>query len=111
MLLCPLTLEDRPSGDPLIGVLALFGEQRILADLSATMEILAHQVALAVERITLSQEVIRQGNEAYFRTLVQDTSDAILIVGDDGKVRYATPSATGIFGRHHRSRARTCGTS
>ena len=99
MLLCPLTLEDRPSGDPLIGVLALFGEQRILADLSATMEILAHQVALAVERITLRQEVIRQGNEAYFRTLVQDTSDAILIVGDDGKVRYATPSATGIFGQ------------
>ena len=98
MLLCPLTLEDRPSGDPLTGVLAVFGEQRVLSDLAATMEILAHQVALAVERITLRQEVIRQGNEAYFRTLVQDTSDAIMIVGDDGTVRYATPSATSIFG-------------
>jgi diguanylate cyclase (GGDEF)-like protein/PAS domain S-box-containing protein len=98
MLLCPLTLNDRPSGDPLIGVLAVFGEQRLLADLAATMEILAHQVALAVERIMLREEVIRQGNEAYFRTLVQDTSDAILIVDDDGKVRYATPSATSIFG-------------
>ena len=42
--------------------------------------------------------MIRQGSEAYFRTLVQDTSDAILIVGDDGKVRYATPSAASIFG-------------
>ena len=31
MLLCPLTLNDRPSGDPLIGVLAVFGEQRTLA--------------------------------------------------------------------------------
>ena len=98
MLLCPLTLKDRPSGDPLIGVLAVFGGQRTLADLSATLEILAHQVALAVERIMLRQEVIRQGSEAYFRTLVQDTSDVILIVGDDGKVRYATPSATSIFG-------------
>jgi diguanylate cyclase (GGDEF)-like protein/PAS domain S-box-containing protein len=98
MLLCPLTLENRPSGDPLIGVLAVFGEQRILADLSATMEILAHQVALAVERIVLRQEVIRQGNEAYFRTLVQDTSDVILIVDDDGRVRYATPSAATMFG-------------
>jgi len=98
MLLCPLTLENRPSGDPLIGVLAVFGEQRILADLSATMEILAHQVALAVERIMLRQEVIRQGNEAYFRTLVQDTSDVILIVDDDGRVRYATPSAATMFG-------------
>ena len=98
VLLCPLTLRDRPSGDPLIGVLAVFGEQRILADLSGTFEVLAHQVALAVERVTLSQEVIRQRSEAYFRTLVQDTSDVILIVGDDGAVRYATPSAMSIFG-------------
>ena len=98
VLLCPLTLTDRPSGDPLIGVLAVFGEPRILADLSATFEVLAHQVALAVERVTLSQEVIRQRSEAYFRTLVHDTSDVILIVGDDGTVRYATPSAMSIFG-------------
>ena len=98
MLLCPLTLNDRPSGDPLIGVLAVFGEQRTLADLAATLEILAHQVALAVERIMLREEVIRRGNEAYFRTLVQDTSDVILIVDDDGQVRYATPSAASIFG-------------
>jgi diguanylate cyclase (GGDEF)-like protein/PAS domain S-box-containing protein len=95
MLLCPLTVEK---GDPLIGLLTLFGEQRTLADISATVEILAHQVALAVERIMLREEVTRQGNEAYFRTLVQDTSDAILIICDNGKVRYATPSAASIFG-------------
>ena len=98
VLLCPLALKDRPSGDPLIGVLAVFGAQRVLADLYAAMEIVAHQAALALERIMLSHEVIRQGQEAYFRTLVQDTSDIILIVADDGKVRYATPSATSLFG-------------
>ena len=98
ILLCPITLRERPSGDPLIGVLVVFGGQRTLADLSATLEILAQQAALAVERVMLSQEVIRRDSEAYFRTLVQDTSDAILIIGDDGKVRYATPSATSIFG-------------
>jgi diguanylate cyclase (GGDEF)-like protein/PAS domain S-box-containing protein len=101
ILLCPVTLDDRPSGDPLIAVLAVlavFGEQRTLADLSATLEILAQQAALAVERVMLSEEVIRRGSEAYFRTLVQDTSDAILIIGDDGIVRYATPSAASIFG-------------
>ncbi len=98
ILLCPVTLKDRPSGDPIIGVLAVFGAERTLAGLSATLEILAQQAALAVERVMLSQEVIRRGSEAYFRTLVQDTSDVILIIGDDGKVRYATPSATSIFG-------------
>jgi diguanylate cyclase (GGDEF)-like protein/PAS domain S-box-containing protein len=98
MLLCPLTIENRPAGDPLVGVLGVFGEQRILADLAATMEILAHQAGLAVERILLRAEVIRQGGEAYFRALVQDTTDVILIVGDDGTVRYATPSAASMFG-------------
>lgn len=98
MLLCPLGSKEQSSGDPLIGLLGVFGEQRILADLSATLEILAHQVALAMERIMLRDEVTRQGNQAYFRTLVQDTSDAILIVSDEGMVRYATPSAASIFG-------------
>ena len=98
MLLCPLLLTDRPSGDPLIGVLAIFDGQRTLADLFATLEILAYQVALAVERILLRDEVIRRGSEAYFRTLVQDTSDAILIVGEEGRISYASPAAASIFG-------------
>ena len=76
----------------------MFGERRVLADLSATLEILAHQVALTLESVTLRQEVIRQRNEAYFRALVQDASDAIVIVADDGTVKYATPSTVAIFG-------------
>lgn len=98
VLLCPLVLQDRPSGDPLIGVLAVFGPGQELAALSGTLEVLARQAALVVERVLLSQEVIRRDSEAYFRTLVHDTSDVILIVDDDGRVRYATPSARGIFG-------------
>jgi diguanylate cyclase (GGDEF)-like protein/PAS domain S-box-containing protein len=98
MLLCPLVLRDRPSGDTPIGLIAVFGERRVLADLSATLEILAHQVALTLESVTLRHEVIRQRNEAYFRALVQDASDAIVIVADDGTVKYATPSTVAIFG-------------
>jgi diguanylate cyclase (GGDEF)-like protein/PAS domain S-box-containing protein len=98
MLLCPVTVKDRPTGDPLIGLIAVFGEERILTDQSATLEILAHQVALTVESIMLRQAAIRQRNEAYFRTLVQDASDAIMIVADDGTVKYATPSTAAVFG-------------
>jgi diguanylate cyclase (GGDEF)-like protein/PAS domain S-box-containing protein len=98
MLLCPLVLKDRPSGDTSIGLIAVFGERRTLADLSATLDILAHQVALTLESVILRQEAIRQRNEAYFRALVQDASDAIVIVADDGTVKYATPSTTTIFG-------------
>jgi diguanylate cyclase (GGDEF)-like protein/PAS domain S-box-containing protein len=98
MLLCPLSLKDRPTGDVPIGLIAVFGEQRVLSDLAATIEILAHQVALTLESVMLRQEVIRQRNEAYFRALVQDASDAIVIVADDGTVKYATPSTAAIFG-------------
>ena len=98
MLLCPLSLKDRPSGDTVIGLIAVFGEKRALSDLSATLEILAHQVALTLESVMLRQDAIRQRNEAYFRALVQDASDAIVIVADDGTVKYATPSTVAIFG-------------
>jgi diguanylate cyclase (GGDEF)-like protein/PAS domain S-box-containing protein len=98
MLLCPVTAKDRSPGDPIIGLIAVFGPRRILTDLSATLEILAHQVALTLESITLRQAVIRQRNEAYFRTLVQDASDAIMIVAEDGTVKYATPSTASVFG-------------
>jgi len=94
----PLILQDRPVGDPLIGLVAFYGARRTLHDAAAALEILAGQTTLAVERVTLTQEVVRQRGEALFRTLVQDASDVILIVGDDRRVRYATPSAAGIFG-------------
>ena len=93
VLLCPLALKDRPSGDPLIGVLAVSGSRQELAALAGTLEVLARQAALVVERVLLSREVIRRNSEAYFRTLVHDTSDVILIVDDSDRVRYATPSA------------------
>ena len=99
LLLCPLMLKDRPVGDPFVGLLGFAGDEATLTDLAGTMEILAGQAALAVERVGLTQQVIRQRGEALFRTLVQDTSDVILILGDDRRIRYATPSAADILGQ------------
>jgi diguanylate cyclase (GGDEF)-like protein len=97
-LLCPLTLKDRPVGDPFIGLLEFFGNRDVLRSRATVLEILAGQAALAVERLELSAEVVRQRGEALFRTLVQDTTDVVLIIGDDRRVRYATPSAADLFG-------------
>ena len=60
---------------------------------------LASQAALAIERITLNNEITRRNSEEYFRTLVQNTADVILIVDDDNRIRYASPSAETVFGR------------
>ena len=94
----PLNLKDRPDGDPFIGLLAFFGDQQGLTDASAALEILAGQATLAVERVVLTREVVRQRGETLFRTLVHDTSDVILILGDDRRIRFATPSAADFFG-------------
>ncbi len=98
LLLCSLVLAGRPSGDPLIGVLAVFGEHQLLSGMSPALGILAGQVVLALERIVLSEEVVRQRGEALFRTLVRDALDVILVLGDDATIRYASPSATRLFG-------------
>ncbi|MFF2746968.1 EAL domain-containing protein [Kitasatospora sp. NPDC058048] len=97
-LVCPLTLAERPSGDPLIGALIVTGTEQELTSLWSSLEILAAQAALAVERLVLSREVIRRNSELYFRTLVQNSSDVILILDADDGVRYASPSAETVLG-------------
>ncbi|MGW7357980.1 aminotransferase class I/II-fold pyridoxal phosphate-dependent enzyme [Streptomyces sp. NPDC054802] len=97
-LLCPLALQDRPTGEPLVGALFVVGPEHKLMELWSSLGILASQAALAMERVGLSQEVNRRNSEAYFRTLVHNASDVILILDDDNTVRYASPSADGMFG-------------
>ncbi|MFF5896822.1 putative bifunctional diguanylate cyclase/phosphodiesterase [Streptomyces argenteolus] len=98
-LVCPLVHPDHPSPGPQTGVLLAAGPDRQLADIRGSLEILASQAGLAMERVTLREEVIRRKSEAYFRTLVRNGSDVILIIDDDDAVRYASPSASTVFGR------------
>ncbi|MDV9188796.1 aminotransferase class I/II-fold pyridoxal phosphate-dependent enzyme [Streptomyces sp. SR27] len=98
-LLCPLRLQAPAGPEPLLGVLVVAGPEKKLAEISGPAQSLASQAALALERFALSEEVNRRTSEAYFRTLVHNTSDVILIVDDDDTVRYASPSAETTFGR------------
>ncbi|WP_399225912.1 aminotransferase class I/II-fold pyridoxal phosphate-dependent enzyme [Streptomyces sp. TRM49041] len=97
-LVCPLALPAPGSAEPMIGALLLAGPERELEQLAGSAESLASQAALALERVGLSEEINRRRSEAYFRTLVHNASDVILIVDDDDTVRYASPSATDMFG-------------
>lgn len=97
VLVCLMIPPDRPYGD-VPGVLLVAGPAEALAETRGSMEILASHAGLAMERIALRQEIIRRESEAYFRTLVRNTSDVILIVEDDNTIRYASPSAATVFG-------------
>jgi diguanylate cyclase (GGDEF)-like protein/PAS domain S-box-containing protein len=100
VLLCPLPRagDGSAAAGEAGGVLAVFGEARALAGLAGPVEVLARQVALAADRIVATQELSRRDAEAYYRSLVRDTSDVILVVEGDGTVRSATPSAAAVFG-------------
>ncbi|MHB9857565.1 putative bifunctional diguanylate cyclase/phosphodiesterase [Streptomyces sp. YIM S03343] len=97
-LVCPLTSSDHPLGDSTIGALIVTGDDHTLLVLRDTLATLAAQTALTVTRVALAQEVNRRNSEAYFRTLVQNASDVILILDDDDRVRYASPSADQVLG-------------
>jgi diguanylate cyclase (GGDEF)-like protein/PAS domain S-box-containing protein len=97
VLCCPLTVVDRVSPSP-IGKLLVAADRHALLELQPALEVLASQAALALERISLSGEVNRRISEEYFRTLVHNSTDVILILGDGDRIRYASPSAARVFG-------------
>ncbi|GAA2904135.1 hypothetical protein Acy02nite_52170 [Actinoplanes cyaneus] len=97
-LRCPMVLQDRPHGDSLVGVLHVGAPGWALRELQRSVEVLAGQVALALERIALNHEVNQRNSETYFRTLIQNTADVITILDSDDRIRYASPSALGVFG-------------
>jgi diguanylate cyclase (GGDEF)-like protein/PAS domain S-box-containing protein len=69
-----------------------------LATVQPRLEVLAVQAGLALERMRLNEEVVRHTNDRYFRSLVQNSTDVILVVNDRNRIQYASPSADSIFG-------------
>ncbi|MFE9775353.1 EAL domain-containing protein [Streptomyces sp. NPDC005931] len=97
-LICPLASQDHPSGDAVIGALIVAGQEPELLVLRDTLATLAAQAALTMTRLALTEEVNRRRSESYFRTLVQNASDVILILDEEDRVRYASPSAAQMLG-------------
>jgi diguanylate cyclase (GGDEF)-like protein len=61
------------------------------------LRILASQASLALSRLGLTREISRRDSDNYFRALVDDASDAIVLVDLSGHVRYASPSTADLF--------------
>jgi diguanylate cyclase (GGDEF)-like protein/PAS domain S-box-containing protein len=59
---------------------------------------LRSQVILALDRVALLEQLHRQESEERFHSLVQNASDVILILGADGRISYASPSAQPVLG-------------
>jgi diguanylate cyclase (GGDEF)-like protein/PAS domain S-box-containing protein len=86
------------AGMPRLGVALIAASPAALRTVRPSMEALFAQIAVVIERISLTGEINRRDSEAYFRTLIQSASDVILIVGEDDRIGYASPSAEVLFG-------------
>ena len=76
------------------------GPRHQLAALHDTVETLAGQAALALDRVGMGGEIRRLDNESYFRTLIHNAADVFMIVDEGHVVRYASPSAHTLFDGH-----------
>jgi diguanylate cyclase (GGDEF)-like protein len=87
--------EADGTGHP-IGEVRFGGPAARLFMLRPELMTLANQAGTALGRIDLGVAVRQHERENYFRTLVQNSADVILICRD-GTVDYATPAATELF--------------
>ena len=78
--------------------LAVASVGRIPEGVGESLVVLGSQAALALDAHVQSAELHDKRTEARFQQLVRHTSDAVVIVGRDGRVRYQTPSVVRVLG-------------
>jgi diguanylate cyclase (GGDEF)-like protein/PAS domain S-box-containing protein len=76
----------------------LAGSAQVPPELDEPLSILGTQTALALDALVQSEELHEKRSEARFQQLVRHSSDAVLIVGRDGRIRYQTPSVVRVLG-------------
>jgi len=78
--------------------IALASTGRVPQEVDESLVILGTQVALALDALVQSEELHEKRSEARFQQLVRHSSDAVVIVGLDGRIRYQTPSVVRVLG-------------
>ena len=97
-LICPLWLEPLAVARPSGGALVLTGNRETLETARDTLEVLAGQAALALDRISLVEAVGRRDSDLYLRAVIRNTSDAMLVIDSDQRIRYASPALREMLG-------------
>ncbi|MFD8147938.1 putative bifunctional diguanylate cyclase/phosphodiesterase [Streptomyces sp. NPDC059708] len=83
-------LYNVPDGGKLNRVVIFMGCSVVLA-------LVVRQGIMLLDNIALTQELAQKEN--HFRSLVQGSSDVIMIAAPTGTLRYVSPAAAGVYGR------------
>ena len=82
----------------LLAVVVVVTDARLGSGTVDALETLTAQLALALESATLADDLHARKSEARFRALVQNSSDAILLLDREAVVTYQSPSSERMFG-------------
>ncbi|WP_405753242.1 EAL domain-containing protein [Streptomyces sp. NBC_00012] len=69
----------------------------VLTGCTVALALVVRQGIMLVDNIALTQELAQKEN--HFRSLVQGSSDVIMIAAPNGVLRYVSPAAAGVYGR------------
>lgn len=64
---------------------------------TVVLALLVRQGIMLIDNMCLTRELAQKEN--HFRSLVQGSSDVIMIAGPDGRLWYVSPAASGVYGR------------
>ncbi|HEU4347066.1 MAG TPA: PAS domain-containing protein [Actinoplanes sp.] len=97
-LVCPLWLEPLAVARPSGGALVLAGRLDVLTATRDSLEVLAGQAALALDRISLVEAVGRRDSDLYLRAVIRNTAEIMLVIDEDQRIRYASPALRELVG-------------
>jgi PAS domain S-box-containing protein len=97
-LVCPLWLEPLAVARPSGGALIVVGRRDTLTATRDTLEVLAGQAALALDRISLVEAVGRRDSDLYLRAVISNSTDIMVVIDEDQRIRYASPSLPELLG-------------
>ena len=104
-IISPLNVDEET-----LGVLVVFGSQNLSQDDVPAMDSFAGQLAVSLRNVRLAQKVEvelaerRQAErearrtEEYFKALTENAADGIMVINNEGRIRYASPSASRLLG-------------
>ncbi|WP_051944785.1 putative bifunctional diguanylate cyclase/phosphodiesterase [Streptacidiphilus rugosus] len=69
----------------------------LITSCTVVLALILRQGIMLLDNLSLAQKLSHQ--EHHFRSLVQGSSDVIMIADPDGVLRYVSPAATGVYGR------------
>jgi diguanylate cyclase (GGDEF)-like protein/PAS domain S-box-containing protein len=93
VLVCPIRAQEQLTGFALVT-----GEHTFSSEFEHALETLGSQIALALVRATLVEDLMQRRSEARFRSLVQNASDVIFVLRSDLTASYLSPSVERVLG-------------